>query len=174
MLAWKGDAMNAIVRVLKWLVLPLRHRPSLLPVAGLLIFSWLGSAGMIYGLVELTESVKGEQGEQGIRGTTGLQGDIGQQGPPGPTGLQGAEGSTGSTGSAGLTGATGTVDQATLNAINDAIAASGGIGLDAYGAANDVHELANEIYACQTAIMTAVSELDLYGYTNTDAMWAAC
>lgn len=61
-----------------------------------LILTWAGSAGIAYGVVELTGG--GPQREPGQRGERGLQGERGQQGEPGPQGERGLRGLQGTPG----------------------------------------------------------------------------
>ena len=54
-----------------------------------LILAWAGSAGIAYGVVELTGGTSSEEGPQGPAGPTGARGIAGSQGPPGPQGQRG-------------------------------------------------------------------------------------
>ena len=60
-----------------------------------LVIALAGSAGISYGVVELS----GAEGPQGEQGPPGPQGEPGSAGPPGP---QGAEGAAGPSGLSGL------------------------------------------------------------------------
>ena len=70
-----------------------------------LILAWAGSAGITYGVVELTggdPGPPGEQGPPGSHGTVGEPGPPGPRGPAGPRGLQGLLGPQGPPGPAGV------------------------------------------------------------------------
>ena len=142
-----------------------------IPIAVLaILLSQFGIAVAVNGWLAETGPA-GPQGEQGIAGKVGLTGETGPAGPAGPPGPQGSQGAQGL---AGLRGSTGTIDQATLTELSNAILDTSAFATEFAGVTNEVYGLANETYACQTAILTAVSELNTYGYANTAAMWAAC
>ncbi len=76
------------------------NQVALIVIAATLLSTCL-TAGMILGIPQLREALRGPQGEQGIQGIQGTQGIQGPQGTQGAQGLQGPQGLKGDTGATG-------------------------------------------------------------------------
>jgi len=98
------------------------------------LISTLLTSGIILGIPQIRETLRGPEGPigatgaQGLTGAQGPKGDTGSQGPQGPQGIQGSTGATGAQGPQGIQGPPGLSEipfESATSRILDAIDATG-------------------------------------------------